>query len=265
MLGPFGVPQGSVLGSLLFIISQNDLPAAHPTPRRTLSTPQPQDTGQTVVYVDDDTVQESAKTPHLLMSRLQARVDSTVAWLSDNRMVISPGKTKLLVTALPDLRRKRCRDFVFSVAVGGHTVHASRSEKLLGIVLSEDLTWSPHLWGESWRTEKNWPGVISQLTQRLGLLKHLAKSSSPGKLKGFVHGLFMSKLLYGLPLFSSLWAIAGYADQEPRKHAFRLHDLLKLQTLQNRAARLLQPLVLDSTPTPTATLLANVGWLSVHQ
>ena len=165
--------------------------------------------------------------PHVLMNRVQARVDSTVVWLTDNRMVVSPDKTKLIISALPDLRRKRCRDYQFSVVVEGHTVHASSSEKLLGVVLSEDLTWSPHLWGESWRMEKNWPCLICQLIQRLGLLKHLSRISSPSKMKGFTYGLFMSKLLYGLPLVSSLWSIAGYADHEPRKHSPRLNDLLK--------------------------------------
>ena len=44
-MGPYGVPQGSVLEIILFAVTQNDLPSASP----------PSTTGQTVASVDDTT------------------------------------------------------------------------------------------------------------------------------------------------------------------------------------------------------------------
>ena len=53
VIGPYGVPQGTVLGSTLFIISENDLPEA--TMDKTDQ--------QTVMYVDDSNDQVAAPTP----------------------------------------------------------------------------------------------------------------------------------------------------------------------------------------------------------
>ena len=89
--------------------------------------------------------------------------------------------------------------------------------------------------------------------------------SSRRKMCGFIPGLFTSKLMYGLPLISSVWSIAGYADKEPQKHSFKKKDILKLQALQNQAALLLQPLGGTQLRLSTASLLSSNNWLSVHQ
>ena len=54
-----------------------------------------------------------------------------------------------------------------SIIVDTKEVVESKSEKLLGVILSNDLTWKEHLHGENWREEgKNDIGLIPQLSQR---------------------------------------------------------------------------------------------------
>ena len=252
-IGPFGVPQGSILGSLLFVVSQNDLPAASPE----------DEPGQSVTYIDDNTEQASDKDPQVLQRKLQRRIDNTASWLADNRMVIAPQKTKLVISATSQLRAARHNNLQLSVQVGDQIIYPTSSEKLLGVVVSEDLTWGPHLWGEMWREEKNWVGVIPQLIQRVGILKYLARLSSRQKLRGFIPGMFTSKILYALPLVGSMWALGGYKEREPQKSAFTKSDLQKMQSLQRQAALLLQPT--DTAHLSTKNLLDDTGWLSVHQ
>ena len=161
-------PQGSVLGILLFVVTQNDLPSASP----------PSTTGQTVAFVDDTTDQEMHSNPIVLVENIQQRADNLVSWLQDNLMVVAPHKTKLVISATPNLRAAQGGNLDLSIKVGGLTVKPTESEKLLGVILNQEMTWSHHLWGENWLENDNLPGIIPQLIKRLGLLKHLGRVSS---------------------------------------------------------------------------------------
>ena len=146
-LGPYAVPQGSVLGCLLFVISQNDLPTA---------TTDDNDC-KTVCYVDDETEQVSDTNPMRLQQRLQDRVNNAVTWLEDNKMVISPDKSKFIISMTNEQRAIRHPNLSISINVNNTTITATPSEKLLGVVISQDMTWTPFLWGGGGLAEQEQP------------------------------------------------------------------------------------------------------------
>ena len=101
-LGDKGVPQGSILGSLLFVISQVDLPFQRPPPpppsppvkaSKLTSTPEE----PRVQYVDgiSDVIVDEEVTS--LIARAESRASQTVEWLLDNGMVLSLHKSMFIV------------------------------------------------------------------------------------------------------------------------------------------------------------------------
>ena len=243
------VPQGSILGGLIFIIFSNDFPESSTE-------------GESVMYVDDNTDVVHDSDPHLLKQKIQHQADCSANWLADNRMCVSGDKTKLLIMGTKKLKTTRLREPI-KIVVDNREVKETRSEKLLGVTINNELTWKEHLHGETWRENgDNSPGLIAQLGQRLGILKKISKYMSRTRLKMFAEGMFYSKLSYCLPVFGHVFGLERYSDTDTRSPTYTKEDNRKLQVLQNCVMRLLTN---SRRETPTAELLKLTNSLSIQQ
>ena len=87
-------------------------------------------------------------------------------------------KSKLLVICTKELRRSRVKDNM-EILVEEKNVVETPSEKLLVLIISSDLTWKEHLYAEEWRQDgQDAPGLISQLSQRVGIIRKLSRFMS---------------------------------------------------------------------------------------
>ena len=148
------VPQGSVLGGLLHIINCNDFPACH-------------DEGEAVVYVDDDSDVVHAADPKELKRLIQQEATNSANWLNDNRLCVAGEKSKLLIIGTNKLKKQKLREKL-TIKVDGKDIVETDSEKVLGIVINNQLSWKNHLYGD-----ENHEGLVTQLSKRLGILRKL--------------------------------------------------------------------------------------------
>ena len=121
-----GVPQGSVLGPLLFIIYINDLPL-HVT-------------SQIDMFADDTTISASGKTHSEINSILQADLRNIEDWCLNNSMLPNAQKTKAMYIT-PSSHQKFTTNVKDTIKLQDQLIQFTTCEKLLGINVDNNLTW----------------------------------------------------------------------------------------------------------------------------
>ena len=121
-----GVPQGSVLGPLLFLLFINDMPnyVSKDSTVRLFA-------DDAVIYREIKTEQDSAL--------LQQDLNSLLKWERDWGMSFHPSKCNVLRVT----RRKKIVESKYSIR--GHALELVDSAKYLGIILSKDMSWKTHI------------------------------------------------------------------------------------------------------------------------
>ena len=119
-----GVPQGSIIGPLLFIIYANDLPAVFPG---------------TSLFADDTTLLTSSASLTGLKNNLRAGIQEVLSWMSSWRLSPNLSKTKIML--FPPQREFT----TLTRANFPNPIDILSSHKHLGIVIDSALSWVPHI------------------------------------------------------------------------------------------------------------------------
>ena len=127
-----GVPQGSILGPLLFLVFINDLPLA-------LS----QKIFATDLYVDDTTFYDIQPDLETLRSNLQESLIILQRWCRQNGMLLNTGKTKVMLITTRQ-RRIRLDASLLSLSYNKIDLQLTTGDKILGVYIEENFQWNNH-------------------------------------------------------------------------------------------------------------------------
>ena len=115
-----GVPRGSILGPLLFLVNINDMPAAVKS--------------QLILYADDSALLVASKNGAIIQQRLSSELESIREWLIDNTLSLHLGKTESIVFGP---KRRLHGSNSIEVTCDGQIISSKSCLKYLGVELDQ--------------------------------------------------------------------------------------------------------------------------------
>lgn len=120
-----GVPQGSILGPLLFLVYVNDMPASVNC--------------KLLLYADDSALLVSGKSTIDIQCRLSSELQSIREWLIDNKLSLHLGKTESILFGS---KRRLHNNESIDVTCDGQVLDCKSCVKYLGVELDQSLSGS---------------------------------------------------------------------------------------------------------------------------
>ena len=173
----YGVPQGSVLGPILFLVYVNDIN-------------QLELNGDIWIFADDTSLIYQSDRAEQNVHAMQSDIRQLEAYWAFNQLSANALKTTYVHFKSPN----KNLDSTPGVIMHNTTIASSRVVKFLGVEIDQNLDWKTHILH-----------VRKQLALIIGKLVATRKFLPSSAMKNVYTGLFQSKLLYGIESYGTAY------------------------------------------------------------
>ena len=163
----YGVPQGSILGPLLFVIYINDLPNI-------------QDAIVFILYADDANIIITGNTLHEIQLKFASLSNCLVQWVSTNGLSLNVRKTQYMVFSNKNLELDKLKLTVNHIPIERQVV-----ARFLSVFVDHKLSWKKHI-----------IALTKKLNRNVGILIKVKDIFPNSVLKTLYHSFIQSHLNY---------------------------------------------------------------------
>ena len=188
-----GIPQGSTLGPLLFLLYINDLPLATKF--------------NVKLFADDTNLIMCGNSLDELQNNANLELTNVINWMRNNRLSINFAKTEYMIVT----KKKLDKHLKFEIKIDYHVISNKECIKYLGVLIDNNLDWKHHI-----------KQVCKKISSGVWAIARLRNYVNTCTLKSVYYSLIHSHLSYCINTWGSASSCNLKSLKIFQKHIIRL-------------------------------------------